>query len=244
MTAASPGSTILLLALLGLWPAGLAIAQGPDREPTYDRLNIEGEDYGYVLRSAVWTFPRGEEQTIFVCWENAEQRFAEQMRWVREAVEGTWQKHSALSFRGWGPCAPRNAGIRIRIADEGPHVKRLGRHIDAMPGGMVLNFTYESWGGEVCRKSREYCIRAIAVHEFGHAIGFAHEQNRFDAPGECQLRKQGTSGDVLLTPYDAGSVMNYCNKRYNNDGQLSPIDVVSVQRVYCRPDDSGCTPRF
>jgi hypothetical protein len=71
------------------------------------------------------------------------------------------------------------------------------------------------------------------VHEFGHALGFAHEQNRPDTPGECKQPPQGTSGDTsLLTPWDAHSVMNYCNSKYNNEGQLSAWDKFALSRMY------------
>jgi hypothetical protein len=82
------------------------------------------------------------------------------------------------------------------------------------------------------KEQRRDCIYSIAVHEFGHAIGYAHEQNRFDAPGECQLLRQGTDGDLLLTPYDPQSVMNYCNRLYNNNGQLSENDRRALAAVY------------
>jgi hypothetical protein len=79
---------------------------------------------------------------------------------------------------------------------------------------------------------RESCIRSIAVHEFGHAIGFAHEQNRNDTPGECAEKPQGPNGDVMLTPWDLHSVMNYCNPVYNNNGVLSDDDIISVNKIY------------
>ena len=96
---------------------------------------------------------------------------------------------------------------------------------------MVLNFEFKKWS-QSCASMKENCVKAITVHEFGHALGFAHEQNRFDAPGEYQQLKRGTSGDLLLTPYDPRSVMNYCNPKYNNDGMLSTLDIAAVREIY------------
>jgi len=78
----------------------------------------------------------------------------------------------------------------------------------------------------------EYCIKVIAVHEFGHALGFAHEQNRADAPKECQKERQGGDGDTYLTEYDLHSVMNYCNPKWSGDGKLSQKDIKGVQKFY------------
>jgi hypothetical protein len=177
----------------------------------------------------IWA-TRWQERKIFVCWEDGASD-EDAKRWTREAVEQTWQKHSSLLFTGWGDCAPRNEGIRIAVKDTGPHVKSLGRLLNGVPNGMVLNFSFQNWSTE-CASSREECIKSIAVHEFGHAIGFAHEQNRPDAPGECKLLRQGTNPDTLLTPYDPASVMNYCNKRWNNDGMLSQLDIAAVKELY------------
>ena len=65
-------------------------------------------------------------------------------RVVEQAVAETWQAHSQLQFRGWEACAPNNRGIRIRIAEDGPHTKGLGRFLDGKKDGMVLNFTFAS----------------------------------------------------------------------------------------------------
>jgi Astacin (Peptidase family M12A) len=185
--------------------------------------------YANILRQSIWPSTR-----IFVCWENPSEAAPNQLEFVKNAVAGTWSRASALHFVGWEQCAEKNAGIRIKIDDSGPHTKGLGKNLDRRPDGMVLNFTFRSWG-QSCAAMREYCVKGIAVHEFGHAIGFAHEQNRHDGPGECQVLRQGTDGDLLLTPYDKTSVMNYCNRQYNNDGELSPLDAAAVREIYGAP---------
>jgi len=186
--------------------------------------------FGSVERKARW-----ETSEIPVCWEGpsplAEGAFRAQ---VRQAVEETWERNSKLRFRGWGRCTAGELGIHIRVADENPHVKTLGRYLDGRPDGMVLNFTFKNFS-PACQTQVEFCNKAIAVHEFGHAIGFAHEQNRPDAPAECRAESQGTTGDWNVTEYDAYSVMNYCNPSWNGDGKLSPRDITTVQTLYGKP---------
>ena len=185
--------------------------------------------YGAILAATVWPKPG-----IAVCWENPSDAHKEAMQWTRDAVQQTWEKASRLRFTGWEKCSTLNKGIRIQIADEGPHVKKLGQQLNGKPAGMVLNFTFQNWSYN-CQTSREDCIRAVAVHEFGHGIGFTHEQNRADTPGECKLLAQGTAPDTALTPFDTESVMNYCNKNWNNGGMLSAGDVSSVVQLYGAP---------
>lgn len=198
----------------------------------------EGADFGYFVPKSRW--PRESDGTaiVYVCWENYEPAMQREHRLVQRAVEATWQGHSKLEFRGWRPCAPKSSGIRIFVHDEagdGPHTKGLGRDLDGKDRGMVLNFTFNNWS-EPCAETpekRDTCIESIAVHEFGHAIGFAHEQNRPDKPGECREPAQGPDGGArMLTPYDAHSVMNYCNEKYNNDGRLSRWDIAALHKVY------------
>lgn len=190
----------------------------PDTEP----VGSESQPL-YVDTGHLW--PSGP---IEVCWEDT--GFADEKRWVREAIEGSWQRVANVTFVGWGDCTSGQDGIRITPGDSmvvrGGLGERDGRSrmeldFSASPQTRWTRCTSNSL-------SREACIRSVSTHEFGHSLGFAHEHNRPDTPDSCTREPQGSNGDTTVGPWDGDSIMNYCS----TSTVISDGDIRGVIQMY------------
>ncbi|AXF12099.1 hypothetical protein CUJ91_30360 [Paraburkholderia graminis] len=211
---------------------------------------------GYPIPPLIWNSHR-----INVCWENATDGNETQRNWVREAVTSAWDANSDVTFADWTQCpdydtSPTYLGVRVAFADGGPRTLSPGEAGLGRRGDVRLRMAFNQWETQCATKDDsgnclkqlfcwnwddlEACVKIVAVHEFGHLLAFAHEQDRPETPEWCknqpEVLQEPKRGDgVVFGPWDLHSVMNYCNPDWMGFGVLSPGDVSLVQAYYGKP---------
>jgi len=216
---------------MGLFSVLCVVGCSSGAAPSASEDPVKAKDQPlFIDTGATWDSPH-----IPVCWEDSPPDMIEH-QWVSDALRGAWAAYSQVTFDDRGKCAVADGGIHIRVSDERPHTSSLGDHLDGDTTGMILNFTFKNWSPGLANDP-EYGIRAIAVHEFGHALSFEHEQNRgdhpdFAIPGGSTFLNLGPHADTFVGPWDYDSVMDYCNPVWNGNGVLSANDVNGVRSVY------------
>jgi hypothetical protein len=197
----------------------------------------------------MWSVLPDDPVKLKVCWQNPSPADATQREWVRLALKRSWERYARVMFYGWEQCqdesnpatpphtyGPRRPGtadenIKIEIRNTGGGQNPAhGSWGDYQEGGVWLNLYCGS----------QACVDHLAIHEFGHVLGYYHGEERSDwvDPGGCPQQTWSPSPPWWPVPTempygdpDPDSVMAYCS---GQSIELSPKDVAGAQRYYQR----------
>lgn len=225
----APGLPLLLAMALGA-------SCGPGNDPNALKVGPEPasaevtreEQPLYIEESDIW-----DQREISVCWKNFDSKHPEVHAWVREAAERSWSFAINVRFVGWLGCSVSHGDVEITVGDNLHPSVTNGLDEFFFGTRMKLNFKHDAgYCGGQPRETYQSCMESIGIHEFGHVLGFAHEQNRDDTPATCSSPKQGANGSETFGVWDGDSIMNYCNENSRAYPRLSGTDIAGAQRYY------------
>ena len=239
----------------GILTALILVALGLTSQPVQSLMA------GHGLMWSVWvTAP----VKLVVCWENpsaadplggeADQTSGALRReWVRMAVKRNWERYARVIFVGWGECQNESTAATPpwTLGPRRPGTEDENLKVNISYSGASNNWGHGSWGDyqksgvtlnlHCTYPSLKSCIEYLAIHEFGHTLGFYHEEERADWPANipnCPKQTYAPSDPwwpiPTELPYgapDPSSVMAYCS---NYPTSLSPKDISGIQKTYMR----------
>ncbi|HVT06576.1 MAG TPA: hypothetical protein VHO67_03925 [Polyangia bacterium] len=177
-----------------------------------------------------------------------------EVQWIKSALKDSWSAAGKVDFTYSSSCpfAGKTQYVRVTLAlDTGWGVGGVTSPMGVNPGGVTdvqIGYCTTSDCTGASFVDYQEAFKQTAVHEMGHALGFAHEQERLpSSTPECMLDNGFRSpGGVQLTSYfDDNSIMNYCRGwdgsealgyqvGYKAAERISGGDVAGVQAAYGR----------
>ena len=242
--------------LLGITVTGALLSCGCSQSAEGPPENVAPVHEELYFLSAFGKWPNGRVPVCYAPDGNNQALLAE----AKTVLADSWGQAANITFVDWGPCVTGcnnpdlpsmvvvhfAAGTRGETSPRGPAPANSGQgrcmppEYPCCPTPGVTSVTLISNDTDRFHQRFRYEV----IHEFGHALGFAHEQERPDNWQQgtpiCNKFDNGTMaqpGGTYETPFDYASIMDYCSQEQVLGGYptfLSSGDILGVRKVYGR----------
>jgi hypothetical protein len=242
-----------LLAALSL-QAALAACDAPMSELPGGDLETQESNLYQGAGVTLWS---ANGNTVPVCWEMRPQpnhgdvNGAQYTTWrqkIKDAIVSGWQGTTSVRFTGWGACPESGTQKFVRIL-----MYRATGATTGIGGGaalMGMAALMSPPAANTCGPEQGGCpqrsvwialaddtstsrIQYLARHEFGHILGFDHEQNSPGNTGSCPPDTGANTSGIVLSSYDVSSLMSYCGNILS--GAMTTKDIRGARKAYRFP---------